>query len=72
MRSFDDDQGRHWQTALMEASFGDVLLIFTRIGDEGVLQRPLDAANYREAEQILGDADDAQLRTWLAGSKPWR
>lgn len=71
MRSFDDDQGGHWQAALLEASFGNVLVIFSRIGRDGVLHAPLDSANFHDAEQLLADASVAQLRSLLAGAKPW-
>lgn len=71
MRSFDDDQGGHWQAALLEASFGNVLVIFSRIGGDGVLHAPLDSANFHEAEQLLADADEARLRSLLAAAKPW-
>jgi hypothetical protein len=71
MRSFDDDAGSHWQAALLEASFGNVLVIFSRIGGDGALHAPLHSANLHEAEQLLADADEAQLRTWLAGAKAW-
>ena len=71
MRSFDDEQGGHWQAALMEASFGNVLLIFSRIGGEGALHTPLDSANFHEAEQLLANADEARLRSLLAEAKPW-
>lgn len=71
MRSFDDGHGGHWQAALMEASFGNVLMIFTRIGGEGVLQRPLETANFHAAERLLADADEARLRELLAGAQPW-
>jgi hypothetical protein len=71
MQSFDDDQGRHWQAALLEASFGNVMLIFSRIGGEGVLHKTLDTANYGEAEQWLAGSDDAALRALLAEAKPW-
>ena len=71
MRSFDDEQGGHWQAALMEASFGNVLMIFSRIGGEGVLHKTLDTANYHEAEQLLADADAARLRVLLAEAEPW-
>lgn len=71
MRSFDDARGGHWQAALMEASFGNVLLIFTRIGAPGALHKPMDAANFHEAEQALAAADEAALRTLLAGATPW-
>ncbi len=71
MRSFDDNQGGHWQAALMEASFGNVLMIFSRIGGEGALARPLDAANLHEAEQQLAAADEAALRHMLEEARPW-
>ena len=71
MRSFDDEHGRHWQAALLEASFGNVMLVFSRIGGAGVLQETLDTANYHEAEQWLAGSDDATLRTRLAEAKPW-
>lgn len=71
MRSFDDNRGGHWQAALMEASFGNVLMIFSRIGGEGVLHKPLDTANVSEAGQLLADADEATLRGLLAEAKPW-
>jgi hypothetical protein len=71
MRSFDDGHGGQWQAALMEASFGNVLLIFSRIGGEGVLHETLDIANYREAEQWLAGLDPDRLRTLLQDARPW-
>jgi len=73
MRNFDDAAGGHWQAALMEGSFGGVVLIFGRIGDEQVLMRPMhtEAANFGEAEQVLAKLDEAGLRTFLAEAKPW-
>ncbi len=37
----------------------------------GVLQKTLDTANYREAEQWLAGSDDAALRALLAEAEPW-
>ena len=71
MRTLDDEHGGHWQAALLEASFGNVLLIFSRIGGEGVLHKTLETANFREAEQWLADSDDASLRASLAEAEPW-
>lgn len=71
MRSFDDEHGGHWQAALLEASFGNVMLIFSRIGAGGVLHMPLDTANFHEAEQLLAKADEDALRHWLATAQPW-
>lgn len=73
MRMFDDAQGRHWQAALMDASYGDVLLIFGRIGGAEVLQAPLgaEAANIAEAEQFVEALDEEGLRGFLAKASPW-
>lgn len=72
MRSFDDDQGGHWQAALMEASFGNTLLVFSRIGDDGVLKKPLNTASFQAAEKLLADADETELRTMLREAQPWQ
>ena len=71
MRSFDDEHGGHWQAALLEASFGNVMLVFSRIGAGGVLQTLLDTANFHEAKQWLAGADEDALRDRLAKAEPW-
>lgn len=71
MRSFEDPEGNPWQAALLEASFGNVLLIFSRIGGNGVLHAPLETANFHEAEQWLAAADQGQLQERLTNAKPW-
>lgn len=72
MRSFDDERGAHWQAALMEASFGNALLVFSRIGAPDVLQTTLDVANFREAEDWLAGAGEDRLRALLTDAKPWQ
>jgi hypothetical protein len=71
MRSFDDERGRHWQAALMEASFGNALLVFSRIGAPDVLHTGLDASNFHEAEDWLAGAGEDRLRAMLAEARPW-
>ncbi|MEO8993620.1 MAG: hypothetical protein ABI299_03445 [Rhodanobacter sp.] len=73
MRMFDDAQGRHWQAATMDASYGEVLLIFGRIGGPEVLQASLaaEAANVAEAEQFVEALDEDGLRRLLAKASPW-
>ena len=56
----------------MEASFGNVVLVFTRIGTPGVLHTALDAANFHEAEAWLADAGEDRLLAMLAGAEPWQ
>ena len=71
VRSFNDDQHARWQAAVMEASFGNSLLILSRIGGEGVRVMTVDAANFGEAEQWLATVDDDGLRRCLAEAKPY-
>ncbi len=72
MRSFEDAKGGRWQAALMEASFGNVLVIFSRIGGLGVPQMPLDPAHFHEPDQLLAVADASPLRILLASARPWQ
>lgn len=71
MRSFDDHQGGHWQAAVLDASFGNVRLVFARAGDGVVRQLDLPAENLRLAEAELAEWDDTRLRRLLAESVPW-
>jgi hypothetical protein len=71
MRSFDDTRGGHWQAALLDASYGSMLLVFSPSGDGVIRQTAMHAENMRLAEQQLADMDDAQLRSLLAASAPW-
>ncbi|HXE78657.1 MAG TPA: hypothetical protein VN614_10480 [Rhodanobacter sp.] len=73
MRNFDDAEGGHWQAALIEGSFGDVVLVFGRIGGDQVLMRSMgtEAANFGEAEQVLAKLDEAGLRAMLTEARPW-
>lgn len=71
MRSFDDIQGSQWQAAVLDASYGSTLLVFSHAGDGVVRKTPLSADNVRLAEQQLADMDESQLRGLLAESVPW-
>ena len=71
MRNFDDTQGGHWQAALLEASYGNTLVVFSRLGDDVVRKAVLNAENMRLAEQQLLHMDESQLRGLLAESVPW-
>ena len=71
MRSFDDTRGGHWQAALLDASYGNTWVVFSRSGDGTVRKAVLAAQNMRLAEQQLLDMDDSQLRSMLAESVPW-
>jgi hypothetical protein len=67
MRAFQDSQGRRWQAALLEASYGQILLILS----DGVLQAVMSAEHLAEAEAQLAALDDDALRALLAQAAPW-
>lgn len=73
MRDFDDSQGRRWQAALLEGSFGHVILLFSPFeGDGGDIRQKLIEANYlAEAGTWLATLDEDALRALLAESMPW-
>jgi hypothetical protein len=71
MRSFDDTQGSQWQAAVLDASYGSMLLVFSSAGDSLVRKLAMSAENMRVAEQQLVDMDDSQLRSLLEASVPW-
>lgn len=71
MRSFDDEQGNPWQAALMEASYGNIMLIFSRNETDDTRQTLLSAAHLREAESMLAQADRTTLCKLLSEARPW-
>lgn len=71
MRSFDDTQGGSWQAAVLDASYGVMLLIFSRAGDGVARKATMSVENMRLAAQQLADMDVSQLRALLAESVPW-
>ncbi|MGN6706556.1 MAG: hypothetical protein ACTHJO_10915 [Rhodanobacter sp.] len=71
MRSFEDIHGDHWQAALLDASYGNVRLVFSRAGVGEIRQLALSAENLRVAEDELAAMDDARLRQLLGESEPW-
>lgn len=71
MRTFDDSTGRRWQAALLEASYGHIMLLFSPFEGSDVRQKLLDADHLAEAEQWLPTVDEAALRELLAQATPW-
>ncbi|HOV17789.1 hypothetical protein [Ottowia sp.] len=71
MRSFDDPQGRRWQAALLEASYGNVMLVLSPMDGAEVVQHLLDADNLADAEVEIAALDDDALRALLVQAKPW-
>jgi len=72
MRSFDAPDGQRWQAALLEASYGQVLLIFSADRSGELRQHPMPAEHLAEATGELAALDDAALATLLAQAAPWQ
>ena len=71
MRTLHDAQGQRWQAALLEASYGQVLLVFSPAQGSGFRQHLMQAEYLAEAQAQLDAADDATLAQWLAEAAPW-
>lgn len=70
MHTFEDEQGQAWQVAVLDASFGSVMLVFSRHGSTDLLKGDLYAADVAEAREMLAAMDDAELRSRLAEAVP--
>ncbi len=71
MRTFDDSLGARWQAALLDASYGNILLVFSPLHGGEVRKQMMDAENMLEAAAQLAAMDDAGLREMLADADPW-
>lgn len=71
MRTFEDPQGQPWQAALLEASYGHIMLLFSPLPGGDIRQKLLAADHLAEAEQWLPTLDDAALCALLAEATPW-
>ncbi len=71
MRTVQDPDGKHWQAALLEASYGHIMLIFSPLEGDAIRQRLIDADHLAEAEMELAALDDDQLRVLLTEAQPW-
>lgn len=72
MRSFDDALGNRWEAALLDASYGSIMLVFSSFHDGGdIHQQLMPAENMAEAEAQLASFGEEELRTLLSQSQPW-
>ncbi|HET6586476.1 MAG TPA: hypothetical protein VFG67_01725 [Oleiagrimonas sp.] len=71
MRTFTDNQGKRWQAALLEASYGNIMLVFSPLQGDGIRQQLLGAENLAEGETQLAGLDDAGLLAMLNDAEPW-
>lgn len=70
MRTFED-HGKTWQAALLDASYGNIMLVFSPVHGGEIRQQLLTAANLSEAEAQLDGMDDEALCEMLSGADPW-
>ncbi|MFT0533532.1 hypothetical protein ACMHYJ_12000 [Castellaniella hirudinis] len=71
MRIFTDAQGRQWDAALLDASYGNILLIFSARQGQDIRQQLLGADNLAQAENQLAACTDDDLRARLDQAQPW-
>lgn len=71
MRSFEDSRGERWQAALLEASYGNIALVFSPMRGSEVRQLLMLADTLTDAQDQLAALDDAGLRSMLDEAKPW-
>ena len=71
MRSFTSSQGESWQAAVLDASYGDMRVVFTTSVGGEIRQAVLDADSLHLAEQQLAQMDAPELRRLLDESVPW-
>lgn len=72
MRRFHDEAGAEWTVAVSAGSYGAMTLMFAATGDSAVSWLALEAENAAEAQQMLADFSDDELRARLARSEWWR
>lgn len=71
MRSIRDGQGRHWDVAVSQESYGTVAVYFAvRAGSE-VRRDVLEAQNAINGEQELAALSDDELRARLDAAEPF-
>lgn len=71
MRTFEDEQGQRWQAAILNASYGSTVLLFSPVHGDGIRQQVLAAETLAEAEQQLYALDEAALCELLETAAEW-
>lgn len=71
MLSITDKHGNLWEVAVGKASFGNLVLLFSRADSDIVLSHSVTASSRLEAEQALQDMDVRELRLLLREASPW-
>lgn len=72
MRSFEDDHGTVWQAAVMEASYGVEILLFSPMAGDEMRIVYLEAQNSIDAGRELEALSDDDLRRRLEVAEDWQ
>ena len=71
MRTFTNIDGTAWQAALLDGSYGAILLVFSPLRGGEIRQQPMQAENLAEAETLLAALDENGLRQSLSVAEHW-
>lgn len=71
MRSFNDSHGQEWHADILDASYGNTLMLFWRLGSFEMYKTPLSAGNHLSAEHEVAAFTDDELRQRLEAADPW-
>jgi hypothetical protein len=71
MRTFIDPQGNGWQAALLDGSYGNVMLLFSPLRASDIRQYQMPADTMAEAEGLFAGLSDAELLDLWERASPW-
>ncbi len=71
MRTIGDADGRLWDVAVTQASYGLHYLVFASRQGDDVRKSALAASTSADAEQELGGLSDSELLARLQEAEPW-
>ena len=71
VRTFDDKDGTRWQAAVLDASYGVILLVFSPLHGDAIRRSQLQVVNLAEGLDWIAAADEDALRAQLGVADPW-
>lgn len=72
MLSLTDEHGNRWQVIVGKESFGNMVLLFSRLDSDIVLSHAVAENSRLEAERSLRDMEVGELRRLLRHAVPWK
>lgn len=71
MRTFDDERGQRWQVALLDASYGSIMLVFSPLRGGELRRCMLQVETMAAGMAEFAALDDAGLCLLLSQADPW-